>query len=83
MDYLAVTDEELIFSSGTSNGATVCQSITIVNDNVLEPGGEFFNAIITSLDADISDDTATIMLIENNDAGTLIHKNRNSICYLH
>ena len=69
MDFMAISNRNLIFPANSMVGDTVCTNININNDMVLEMGVEMFFLDITSTDADIAAGRgrAIVSIIETND----------------
>ena len=72
-DYQAVLNRIITFPTGSGGGSSMCVDVPIINDNMLEIGGEDFFATITSTDATVAPvfSRATIVLGESNDEGLL------------
>lgn len=64
-DYINVSSNE-VFEYGTSDGATRCVNIAIIDDELLE-GNQTFTVTLTSLDSDVvlRDNMTTITITDN------------------
>ena len=78
-DYVAVSDNTLMFPMNSVDGATQCMDITITNDDVFELNETFTVTLTVNTASVIADMTMTEVTITDND-GWLKHGCLNSSC---